>query len=163
MNSSERSSSAQRVQDALLAAGLEVNVKELSESTRSAADAARALNCDQGQIAKSLAFRTRSSHKPILAIASGSNRVDLDRLAKFTGEPLERMPVADVKATTGYAIGGVPPLGHLTALPVYFDQDLLKYKVVWAAAGTPFAIFSSEPSALARAAGAQIIEMAEKA
>lgn len=135
------SKSARRVQQALDQHGLELTVVELDASTRSAQEAAIAVGCQLGQIVKSLVFRGSDSGRPILVVASGANRVDEARLATLLGEPVQRPDAAYVREVTGFAIGGVAPLGHKTSLSTYIDQDLLGYDVVWAAAGTPRAVF----------------------
>ena len=136
----ELSSSAQRVQEALRAAGIDVEVRELAASTRTAADAASSVGCTVREIAKSLVFRGTVSGVPILVIASGANRVDEARVARIVGEPIERANADFVRETTGYAIGGVPPAGHLTAIRTLIDDDLTTLEHIWAAAGTPNAV-----------------------
>lgn len=134
--------SAQSVQDALDAKGIKCAVMELSESTRTANDAAAALKCTVGQIVKSLIFKTSSTGEPLLVLASGSNRVDEKILASFLGEKIEKADAAFVKDRTGFAIGGVPPVGHAQKMKeIFVDEDLLNFENVWAAAGTPNAVF----------------------
>lgn len=142
------SPSAQKVQDALLALGYQNQVLELPASTRTSAEAAQAIGCQVGQIAKSLIFVTRRSRRPILVIASGNNRVNLENLATLVGEPLEKADAEFVRQRTGFVIGGVPPLGHLEPLETFIDQDLFAYKDIWAAAGTPHAVFCLTPQEL---------------
>lgn len=151
--------SALRVQRAARAAGLAVTVREMPSSTRSAEEAAAACGCEIGQIVKSLLFRGKASGEPCLLLVSGSNRVDTGHVAGAIGEALERPDADYVRDVTGYAIGGVPPLGHARPLRAWFDRDLLAHDTVYAAAGTPRCIFSAEPGALAKAAGATVIVM----
>jgi prolyl-tRNA editing enzyme YbaK/EbsC (Cys-tRNA(Pro) deacylase) len=146
----ELSASARRVQAALRGFGLPLEVVELPDSTRTAAEAAQAVGCAVGQIAKSLVFRAQESGKPILVIASGANRVDEARLAHLLGEPMAKADAAFVREHTGFAIGGVPPVGHPHALSTYIDDDLFRYSEIWAAAGTPHAVFRLSPTDLLR-------------
>lgn len=142
------SQSASRVQQALQAKGVELVVRELPGSTRTAKDAADSVGCTVERIAKSLIFRCVESGSPLLVVASGANRVDLNRVAEIVGEPLEMAKPDFVREVTGYAIGGVPPLAHATPLRTLVDQDLMEYDSVWAAAGTPHALFELKPSVL---------------
>src|SRR6266550_2598859 len=128
------------VQSALDAAGIEARVVELAASTRTAAEAAAAIGCSVAQIAKSLVFRGRSG-EAILVIASGTNRVDEKKLAALAGEPIAKADADFVRERTGYAIGGVPPAGHASPLRTFIDRDLLLFDLIWAAAGTPHAVF----------------------
>lgn len=149
----ELSASARRVQEALRGFGLPLEVVELPASTRTAAEAAQAAGCAVGQIAKSLVFHAQRSGKPILVIASGANRVDETRLARLLGEPVDKADAAFVREHTGFAIGGVPPVGHTQALSTYIDDDLFRYAEIWAAAGTPHAVFRLSPADLLRITG----------
>lgn len=151
--------SAQKVQDALYALGYQNQVVEFADSTRTAADAAAAVGCTVGQIAKSLLFRGAESQRPILIITSGSNRVHEKRAAKQIGEKLEKADADFVRARTGYAIGGVPPLGHAESVPTYIDQDLLQYETIWAAAGHPNAVFRLLPAELIEMTGGTVINV----
>jgi prolyl-tRNA editing enzyme YbaK/EbsC (Cys-tRNA(Pro) deacylase) len=126
-------------------------------STRTADEAAAACGVRVGQIVKSLLFLGAESGRPYLLLASGANRVDEQGVAAELGEPLVRPKAEAVRTLSGFAIGGVPPLGHATALATYIDRDLLQYDVVWAAAGTPHAVFAVDPRALQKAADATII------
>ena len=155
----ELSSSALKVQAALQVAGLECAVVELPGSTRTAVEAAQAVGCAAGQIVKSLVFRTRVSGRPLLVLASGSNRVDEHKLAALSGEPVEKADADFTRLHTGFAIGGVPPLGHSKAIETLIDEDLLQYTEVWAAAGTPHAVFAIAPAALTRVTGGQIVNI----
>ena len=154
------SPTAQRVQEALQAAGFPYQVTELASPTRTAADAARAVNCEIGQIAKSLVFERVPSGKPVLVITSGANRVHEARIARELGEKSVRKPDAEyVRQFTGFTIGGVPPIGHATLLETLIDQDLLGFKFIWAAAGTPNAIFRMDPADLPRITGGRVISV----
>jgi prolyl-tRNA editing enzyme YbaK/EbsC (Cys-tRNA(Pro) deacylase) len=150
---------AQRVEAAARALGLDIRVRSMSQSTRTAEDAAAACGCAVGQIVKSLVFRGKTSGKPYLLLVSGANRVDEKAVAKVTGEPLSRPDAQFVRDVTGYAIGGIPPIGHATHIPTYMDRDLLGYEIVWAAAGTPESVFAVAPSALKEKAGATVIDV----
>ena len=153
----ELSASARKVADAARAVGLAVTVVERAESTRTAEEAAAACGCGVAQIVKSLVFRGATSGKPYLMLVSGTNRLNEKGVASVLGESLTRPDAAYVREVTGYAIGGIPPLGHATPMQVFIDRDLLGFDVVWAAAGTPRAVFAVAPGALADAIGARII------
>jgi len=148
--------SAQRVQDALAAQGFSNAVIELADSTRSAAEAAAAVGCQVGQIAKSLVFKGTDTGRAILVIASGANRVHEKRVGKQLGEKLEKADADFVREQTGFAIGGIPPIGHAALLTTLIDQDLLAYKEIWAAAGHPNAIFRLTPEELVRMTGGTV-------
>lgn len=150
---------AQRVQDALRAAGLETQVRHMPASTRTAEDAARACGCQVGQIIKSLIFRGAETGQPYLLLVSGVNRVNEQLAGTQVGEPLGRADAQFVREATGFAIGGIPPLGHATAISTFIDEDLLGYEIAWAAAGTPDAIFAIAPARLAEAASAKPIRV----
>ena len=150
------STSARRVQEAVAARGFAFQVVEFPASTRTAADAAAAIGCEVAQIAKSLVFRARGSNRPVLVIASGVNRVDEAAVAaalaeRIDGARIERADAGFVRDATGFAIGGVAPVGHAVAPVVLIDADLLQYDEIWAAAGTPNAVFRLTP--------AQLVEM----
>jgi prolyl-tRNA editing enzyme YbaK/EbsC (Cys-tRNA(Pro) deacylase) len=151
--------SARRVQAALQARGLDCAVVEMPQTTRTAAEAAAAIGCTVAQIAKSLVFRAVASDAPVLVIASGVNRVDEKRVAGLCGEKIGRADADFVRARTGFAIGGVPPLGHATPLATYIDEDLLQFEAIWAAAGTPFAVFRLTPADLVRATGGTVAQV----
>jgi prolyl-tRNA editing enzyme YbaK/EbsC (Cys-tRNA(Pro) deacylase) len=144
----ELSSSAQKVQEALTALGLPCQVVELPASTRTAQEAAQAIGCTVAQIVKSLIFRGTRTEKPILVLASGMNRVNEKRLSEMTGEPIGKADADFVRQHTGFAIGGVPPVGYPTPIETYIDADLLQYQEIWAAAGTPRAVFRLIPQDL---------------
>lgn len=140
--------SARRVQQALGALGLPLEVLQLPASTRSADEAARAIGCRVEQIAKSLVFRGVSSNKPILVIASGPNRVDESKLQALAGEQVVKASADFVREHTGFAIGGVPPVGHSEPMIAILDHDLFDLDEIWAAAGTPHAVFRLTPADL---------------
>jgi prolyl-tRNA editing enzyme YbaK/EbsC (Cys-tRNA(Pro) deacylase) len=150
------SSSAQRVQDALHQLGLDCRVIEHSEPTRTVKEAAQAVGCQVGQIVKSLVFKGQHSGDPLLVAASGANRVSEQRLAELAGEPVEKPDADYVRLRTGYVIGGVPPLGHSEPLRTFIDQDLFQYEIIWAAAGTPNAVFATTPPDLQRMTGGTV-------
>lgn len=135
------SSSAQKIQDQLKSLGFDYTVIEHAESTRTAQEAADRAGCELGQIVKSLIFKGKESGKPILVLTSGANRVDEKRISEYAGEPISRADADFVRAVTGFAIGGVPPVGHFQKMETYIDEDFLQYPTIWAAAGTPNAIF----------------------
>ena len=146
--SDELKSSAQKVQEALQALGLNCEVVQMQATTRTAEDAARAVGCEVGQIVKSLIFEGKQSHRPILVVASGVNRVNEKILGQQISEPVKMANADFVREMTGFAIGGVPPLGHRRPLTVFIDEDLLTYAEIWAAAGTPRAVFKLTPDEL---------------
>jgi prolyl-tRNA editing enzyme YbaK/EbsC (Cys-tRNA(Pro) deacylase) len=147
------SPSALRVQAIL---GAEFQVLEFDASTRTAADAAAAVGCGVAQIAKSLIFRATHSDRPVLVIASGSNRVDPAKVAALIGESVSRADADFVREATGFAIGGVPPVGHERQPLVLIDADLAQYGEIWAAAGTPNAVFRLKPAELVTLTGGRI-------
>lgn len=153
------SASAKRVQQALAELGLDLQVVELPASTRTAQEAAAAIGCQVGQIVKSLVFRGKHTDRPFLIVASGSNRVNEKRLSTYIGEPIEKADAEFVRAHTGYAIGGVPPVGHDRQLLTFVDEDLLQYEEIWAAAGTPHAVFRLTPADLEQMTGGQIVNI----
>ena len=137
--------------------GLDVDVRGFPESTRTAAEAASAIGCDVAQIVKSLVFDAGGT--PTMVLVDGASRVDEGRLAREVGvDAVRRADPDTVRAATGYAIGGVPPFGHVTRLPVLVDRGLLRHDVVWAAAGTPNTVFPIAPRALVEAAGAIVVD-----
>lgn len=137
----EPDASTARVRDAVRRAGFEVEIREFPEGTRTAADAAHAVGCSVAQIAKSLVFKGERSGRALLVITSGANRVDEAKLAALAGEPVAKADPDFVRAATGFVIGGVPPVGHSQPVDTWIDQDLLGWDEVWAAAGTPRAVF----------------------
>ena len=140
-------------------AGLEISVERFPEGTRTAADAARAVGCEVAQIVKSLVFV--ADGMPVLALVSGSNRVDLDRLATALGADAARRAEGDeARAASGFSIGGVPPFGHAHPMTVVIDRDLLGHERVWAAAGLPDAVFVIQPRDLVRVSGGRVVPLA---
>jgi len=150
------SPSARKVQQALQALGLDLQVVELPGSTRTALEAAQAVGCQVGQIVKSLIFKAKRSQRPILVVASGSNRVDERRIEALIGEPLGKADADFVRQQTGFVIGGVPPVGHTQRLETFIDEDLMQYAEIWAAAGTPHAVFRLTPADLVKMTGGQV-------
>lgn len=155
----ELSSSARKVQEALNALGFSCQVVELPDSTRTAVEAAQAIGCRVEQIVKSLIFKGKQSGKPILVVASGSNRVNEKRLGTLAGEPITKADADFVRQHTGFAVGGVPPVGHLEQIQTFIDEDLLLYEEIWAAAGTPFAVFRLTPSDLQTMTGGKVVSV----
>jgi prolyl-tRNA editing enzyme YbaK/EbsC (Cys-tRNA(Pro) deacylase) len=155
----ELSPNARRVQEVLDGLGLNQRVKEMQQTTRSAQDAARAVGCEVGQIAKSLVFKGATSQQAILVITSGANRVNEVALAGLMSEPILKADADFVRAQAGYAIGGVPPVGHPHPLAVFIDEDLLHYGLIWAAAGTPQAVFHLTPQELLRITNGRVISV----
>jgi Cys-tRNA(Pro) deacylase len=148
-----------RVVEAAAREGLAIDVRRFPEGTRTAADAARAVGCEVSQIVKSLVFI--ADDRPVIALVSGSNRVDLDKLATASGTRHARRADGDeARAATGYAIGGVPPFGHVSGTTVLVDRDLERHEIVWAAAGLPDAVFAVSPAALVRASGGLVVDLA---
>jgi prolyl-tRNA editing enzyme YbaK/EbsC (Cys-tRNA(Pro) deacylase) len=137
------------------AAGLAV--KQFPQGTRTATDAARAVGCEVGQIVKSLVFVAAGN--PVVALVSGANRVDEKRLGAAAGDPVVKADAETARSATGYSIGGVPPFGHATEVPVFMDRDLLGYAVVWAAAGRPDSVFEIEPARLRDLSGATVVDL----
>ena len=154
------SANAQRVQDALTNAGLSCQVQELPASTRTAQEAAAAVGCTVAQIAKSLVFRGTTTASPYLVIASGAHRVNEHRLGTWVAEPVEKPDAAFVRAATGFPIGGVPPLGHDQPLRTFIDETFLAFNEIWAAAGTPNAVFRVGPLDLIRITGGEVVALA---
>jgi prolyl-tRNA editing enzyme YbaK/EbsC (Cys-tRNA(Pro) deacylase) len=151
--------SAQRVQDALAAAGFSNTVTELPDSTRSAAEAAAAVGCEAGQIVKSLVFRAASG-RAVLVLASGAHRVDEGRVAAALGEDVGKADAAFVRDQTGFAIGGVPPVGHARELVALVDEALLALPELWAAAGHPNAVFRLTPAELVAMTRGRVVRVA---
>ena len=140
--------------------GIDVEVHEFPEGTKTAADAAEAIGCDVAQIASSLVFV--ADDQPVVVVTSGANRVDEDRVAEAVGASAARMAEPDeVKEATGWSIGGVPPFCHATDVPVLFDRTLLEHDPVWAAAGTPDAVWPADPEELVETTGATVADVAE--
>jgi len=154
------SESAQKVQDALRAAGFTNSVLELEAPVKTAQAAADAVGCEVAQIVKSLVFRGVTSGRAVLVVASGANRVDTARLAAFLGEPVEMGDPRFVRAATGFAIGGIPPLGHAQRLDVVIDAHLMRLGSLWAAAGHPNSLFPLTPAELERMTGGRVADVA---
>ena len=153
-------SATDRVRSALAARGLVAQIVEFPEGTRTAQEAARALSATVAQIVKSLVFIADA--RPVLVLASGANRVDVGKLARLAGATrVAKATAEETREATGFSIGGVPPLGHPTPLAVFLDETLLHHDVVYAAAGTPHAVFAVDPHGLARAAQAAVVDIAE--
>ncbi len=150
------SKSRKRVEQALAEAGLPIKVLEMPGETRTAAQAAAQAGCSLDQIAKSIIFRGQDSGAAVLFLTAGGNQVDAAKATALAGEPLARADADFVRATTGFAIGGVSPVGHLTPPHSFFDPRLLEFDVIYAAAGTPRHIFAIEPHALLQVSQAQI-------
>jgi len=153
------SKSAQSVQNALTKKGLSLNVVEFPASTRTAQDAANAIGCQVAQIVKSLIFRTQQTQKPILVLASGVNRVNEKMVEKHVGEKIEKADADFARQTTGFAIGGIPPVGHTQIIETFIDEDLLALNELWAAAGTPNAVFSIKTTDLQPLTNGKIISI----
>ena len=151
------SRSTDRVRAAAATAGIPVEIREMPQSTRTAEEAAAACGTSVAQIVKSLVFRKAGSGEPVLLLVSGQNRVDQTAIAAIIGEPLERVDAQEVRNLTGFAIGGVAPLGLRTPLVTFMDEDLMQFETVWAAAGAPHAVFATAPQALAAATGARVV------
>lgn len=145
---------ARRLQAVLDAYGLELSVREFPESTRSAAEAAAAIGCTVAQIAKSVVLRAKASDRPVLIVASGANRIDEKKVKAAVGEKIGKADAAYVRERTGFSIGGIPPVGHDETPLVLLDADLQAQDEIWAAAGTPNAVFRLTPDQLARITGA---------
>jgi prolyl-tRNA editing enzyme YbaK/EbsC (Cys-tRNA(Pro) deacylase) len=143
------SKNAEKIQAALAAFGLDLEVVEFPESTRTAQEAADAIGCSVEQIVKSLVFQRIPSRQPLMIAASGGNRVNEKRIKELLGEKIVRADAEFVKEVTGYPIGGVPPLAHTQPIETFIDEDLLKYEEIWAAAGTPNAVFRLSQQELA--------------
>jgi prolyl-tRNA editing enzyme YbaK/EbsC (Cys-tRNA(Pro) deacylase) len=155
--------SVARVRAALAAAGHPDTISAFPEGTRTAEDAARAVGCDVAAIAKSLVFRAKGSARPVLVIASGADRVDPARIAEAAGVAIERADGRWVREVTGFAIGGVSPIGHLTPPVVIVDQAVLRLERVWAAAGSPAHVFETTPERLVALSAGRIADVAERA
>jgi prolyl-tRNA editing enzyme YbaK/EbsC (Cys-tRNA(Pro) deacylase) len=153
------SPSAQKVQDKLNALGFDYTVVEHEGSTRTAQEAADRAGCALGQIVKSLIFKGKVSDKPILVLTSGANRVDEKRISEYAGEAIVRPDADFVRSVTGFAIGGVPPIGHSQKMETYIDEDFLQYETIWAAAGTPNAIFELKTDDLQKMTDGRVLRV----
>jgi prolyl-tRNA editing enzyme YbaK/EbsC (Cys-tRNA(Pro) deacylase) len=159
--SEELSPSAQKVQNALRQFEVSCRVVELPGSTRTSKDAAEAVGCKVEQIAKSIVFQGKQSGKPILVVASGSNRISEKKLRDLVAEPVKKADADFVREQTGFVIGGVPPVGHVKPLDIFIDEDLLKYDEIWAAAGTPHAVFRLTPAELVRITASKVVNISQ--
>ena len=155
--SNQLSPSPQRVQEALRDLGFTNQVLELQTTTRTSADAAQAVGCKVEQIAKTIVFQGKKTHKPILVIASGPNRVNEKRIEESFSEPLGKADADYVRKRTGFVIGGVPPIAHLEKPEIFIDEDLVKYDEIWAAAGSPNAVFKLTPSELIKMTAGRVV------
>lgn len=153
---SDLSPSARRVQDYLDSLGLGHQVVEHEGSTRTSEDAANSVGCTVAEIAKSLIFRAKESGRSVLVVASGANRVDEKAVGRLIGEKIERATPEFVRECTGFAIGGVPPVGHAVPPLVLIDADLMVFETIWAAAGTPNAVFRLTPAELVSMTGGRV-------
>ena len=144
----------------LAESGAGVTVRRFPQGTRTAVDAARAVGCELGQIVKSLVFI--AADRPVIALVSGPNRLDEAQLGVIAGEPVSKAGAEAVRSATGYAIGGVPPFGHSTDVPVFMDRDLTAYGTVWAAAGRPDSVFEIAPERLRELSGAVVADIKQR-
>jgi prolyl-tRNA editing enzyme YbaK/EbsC (Cys-tRNA(Pro) deacylase) len=153
--------SAQKVQDALTGKGFDFQVVEMPASTRTAQEAADAIGCEVGQIAKSLVFKARQTQRPVLVIVSGAHRVNESALGQLLGEPIDKADASFVRQKTGFVIGGVPPLGHPEPLLTFLDEELRQHQEIWAAAGSPTAVFRLTPVGLENMTGGKWVSICE--
>lgn len=153
------SQSVQKVREALKALGFSNDVMELESTTRTSAEAAQAVGCQVEQIAKSIVFRSKHTDKPILVIASGPNRINEKRIEALISELLGKADANFVREKTGFVIGGVPPVGHLEKIEIFIDEDLLQYEEIWAAAGSPNAVFRLTPSDLIKMTEGRVVSI----
>lgn len=151
------SNSSQRIQDILHHYHLGIQVVEFKELTRTSQEAANAIGCEVGQIAKTLIFKGRTTGNPICIIASGKNRVDEKKIVELVGEKVEKPDADYVLKHTGFVIGGVPPIGYAFVMKPFIDEDLMAYSEIWAAAGTPYSVFSIKPHDLVKITGGTIV------
>ena len=157
--SKEPGSSVKKVQQTLKSLGFSDEIVVFPDSTRTAIEAAQAVGCSVGQIVKSLVFRGAQLHKPVLALVSGANRVNEKRLGLLFGEEIEKADADFVRQHTGFAVGGVPPVGHVERLATFIDRDLLQYDEIWAAAGSPHAVFRLTPGDLQDMTGGEVVTL----
>lgn len=155
------SASAQRFQETLKSRGFAHQVVELPASTRTAREAAQAVGCQVEQIVKSLIFKGAQSQTPVLVLASGPLRVDERRVSELVGEPIEKADADFVRQHTGFVVGGVPPLGHREQVATFIDETLFRYDTLWAAAGTPHAVFQLTPADLQAMTDGQVAAITE--
>ncbi|MGG0643518.1 YbaK/EbsC family protein [Sporosarcina gallistercoris] len=155
----ELSKQAGEFQQKLKEWGSDRKVKELPDSARTAQEAAEAIGCGIAQIAKSIVFKLQHSGEPLLVIASGTNRIDEQKIEAYAGDVPGKADAKFVRAHTGYVIGGVPPMGHVEPIRTLIDTDLLQYDTIWAAAGHPKAVFELTPGELTKLTGAKVIQV----
>ena len=153
------SPTAQKIQNLLFELGYPYTVIEHTESTRTAQEAADQAGCELGQIVKSLIFKGKHTEKPILVLASGPNRVNEKLIGEYAGETVVKPDADYVRVVTGFAIGGVPPIGHARKMETYIDGDFMKYATIWAAAGTPKAIFELKTEDLQKMTGGKVVKV----
>jgi prolyl-tRNA editing enzyme YbaK/EbsC (Cys-tRNA(Pro) deacylase) len=153
--------SIERVTEAAKAAGMEIEVRRMGTSTRTSEDAARQCGCSVAQIMKSLIFQGETGDRLYLFLLQGSSRLDLAKAEALTGEKLKRAEPRLIRDRTGFAIGGVSPIGHAAPIPAFAEEALLKHDAVWAAAGAHDAVFRAEPAKLLAAAEATVADIAE--
>jgi prolyl-tRNA editing enzyme YbaK/EbsC (Cys-tRNA(Pro) deacylase) len=151
--------SAEKVQQAVLARGFDFKIVEFDQSTRTAADAAATIGCTVAQIAKSLVFKKKADDTPVLVIASGANRVDLKKVGEYMDGKIIQADADFVRQSTGYTIGGVPPIGHDEPILTLVDEDLFTHQEIWAAAGTPYAVFRLTPKQLLMLTGGTVLSI----
>ncbi|WP_342538194.1 MULTISPECIES: YbaK/EbsC family protein [unclassified Sporosarcina] len=151
--------SVKQVQEKLLELGHPNEVVKLTDSARTAQEAADALGCEVAQIAKSIIFKLKSTNEPLLVVASGINRIDEKLVAQTLNDKLGKADADFVRESTGFVIGGVPPLGHKNSVLTLIDEDLFKYETIWAAAGHPKAIFQLTPDELEKMTNGQVISV----
>ena len=155
----ELGSSVKKVQQALKSLGFSDEIVVFPDSTRTAVEAAQAVGCSVGQIVKSLVFRGAQSPQPLLALVRVANRVNEKRLGSLIGEAIEKADADFVRQHTGFAVGGVPPVGHAARLATFIDRDLMQYDEIWAAAGSPHAVFRLSPGDLQRMTGGEVVTL----
>ncbi|WP_420420726.1 YbaK/EbsC family protein [Simkania sp.] len=153
------SKSAASVQAVLEEKGIESKVVEMPASTRTAQEAADAIGCEVAQIVKSLIFRIQGTEEPVLILTSGVNRVNEKKIKHHLGQKIEKADANFTRGVTGFAIGGIPPIGHLQVIRTLIDQDLLQHEVCWAAAGTPHAVFSLKSSELVTLTDGEVVQV----
>jgi Cys-tRNA(Pro) deacylase len=153
------SKSAQKVKGILKSMGFNNQIVEISGSTRTSKEAADAVGCQVGQIAKSLVFQIKKSNQPIVIVTSGANRVDEEIMADVIGEEIEMADADFVRKVTGFVIGGVPPVGYKQKVRAFIDEDLLEYEEIWAAAGTPNSVFMLTPEELVKLTGGEVVSV----
>lgn len=159
MSANALSASARRVQEALAALGLDCVITEHATSARTSQEAAVVLGCEVGQIAKSLVFRGTATGEPVLVVASGAHRVSEAKVGGLAGEAIGRADPEFVRTVTGYAIGGIPPVGHARPIATWVDEALLAFDTVYAAGGTPNALFAIASAELLRVCGGRAADV----